>query len=87
VIELVRGGPGTPVSPRAVLDHIAACPEVEEEELTDEGEATLLAGLEVVIELWRQLGIVGPDGRLTALGHWGLPEALAEAWAVDDAES
>jgi hypothetical protein len=84
VIELVRAGPGTEVTPAALLERIAACPEVEEDDLSDEGEATLLAGLGLVIDLWRPLGIVGHDGTLTALGHWGLPEALATAWdAVD----
>jgi hypothetical protein len=84
VIELVRAGPGTSVTPEAVLERIAACPEVEEDELSDEGRATVIAGLDVVIELWRGLGVVGADGRLTQLGHWGLPEALAEAWASED---
>jgi hypothetical protein len=80
VIELVRGGPGTHVDPESVLQRIAACPEVEEDELSDEGRATVLAGLDVIIALWRALGVVAEDGRLTQLGHWGLPEALEEAW-------
>jgi hypothetical protein len=87
VIELVRGGPGTAVNPESVLERIAACPEVEEGQLSEEGEATLLNGLEVIVELWRALGVVGADGLLTPLGHWGLPEALAEAWAGGDAEA
>lgn len=83
VIELVRSGPGTEVTAEAVLDMIARCPEVEEEDLTDEGEAVLLEGLGVAVELWTALGIVA-DGRLTRLGQWGLPEALREAWDGDD---
>lgn len=85
VIELVRAGPGAAVTPDAVLELIAACPEVEEADLSPEGRETLLTGLEVVIALWRFLGVAGPDGLLTPLGHWGLPEALAEAWEGQEA--
>jgi hypothetical protein len=84
VIELVRAGPDTTITPESLLERIAACPEVEEDELSNEGEATVLAGLGVVIELWRALGAVGADDRLTQLGHWGLAEALAEAWSGDE---
>lgn len=86
VIELVRAGPGAVVTPATVLEAIARCPEVEEDQLSAEGEETMLAGLEVIIDLWRALGVVGPDDRLTPLGHWGLPEALAEAWSPTEGD-
>ena len=86
VIELVREGPGARVTPEDVLAAISACPEVEENELTPEGEATMLAALAVIIDFWRTLGIVGPDDRLTPLGHWGLPESLADAWEVNEGD-
>lgn len=38
-------------------------------------------GSVMVTELWRLLGAVDGDERLTRLGWWGLPEALRRAWA------
>jgi hypothetical protein len=34
-----------------------------------------------VTSLWQALGAIGPDGRLTQLGWWGLPEAMRRVWA------
>jgi hypothetical protein len=34
-----------------------------------------------VTALWRVLGAVGEDDRLTELGWWGLPEAMRRVWA------
>lgn len=85
VIEIVREGPGAEVTPARTLEAIARCPEVEENDLTEEGESALLRGLDVVIGMWLALGIVDGDRRLTALGHWGLPEALRRAWEGGEA--
>lgn len=81
VIELVRGGVGQPVTPDVLLDLVVACPEVDNGELSTEDEEVLLAGFETVVTLWHALGVVDDDDRLTALGLWGLPEALQLAWA------
>jgi hypothetical protein len=80
VIELVRSGPGTPASPESLIELIARCPEVEGEELTEDDEAVILEGLEVVTALWRSLGALDDSDALTAVGHWGLPLALERAW-------
>lgn len=45
-----------------------------------EGEAYLRQGFFTVERLWRQLGAIDRDDRLTELGWWGLPEALLLAW-------
>jgi hypothetical protein len=33
-----------------------------------------------VASLWQVLGAVDDDERLTALGWWGLPEAMFRVW-------
>jgi hypothetical protein len=80
VIELVRSGPGTSAEPDALLELIARCPEVEGEDLTEEDEAVILDGLDLVVALWGALGAVDDERRLTPLGRWGLPRALERAW-------
>jgi hypothetical protein len=37
-----------------------------------------------VVSLWQVLGAVDEDERLTALGWWGLPEAMLRVWAPSD---
>jgi hypothetical protein len=40
-----------------------------------------IAGLfEYVTLLWREIGAIDEDDRLTALGWWGLPEAMRRVW-------
>jgi hypothetical protein len=34
-----------------------------------------------VVSRWRELGALDDQDRLTALGWWGLPEALLRAWS------
>lgn len=80
IVELVRGGVGQPAGADTILDLVVACPEVDNEDLTEEDEEVLLAGFATVVELWQALGVVDADQRLTALGRWGLPEALQLAW-------
>ncbi|MCK0112469.1 hypothetical protein MWU75_10000 [Ornithinimicrobium sp. F0845] len=48
----------------------------------DEGDAALSVslGLFPVLDLWRQLGALDEDDRLTELGWWGIPESLDRAW-------
>ena len=38
-----------------------------------------------VSSLWRVLGAIDDDERLTALGWWGLPEAMLRVWAPSEA--
>ena len=37
-----------------------------------------------VTSLWQVLGAIDDDERLTALGWWGLPEAMLRVWAASD---
>jgi hypothetical protein len=82
VIELVRSGEGTTASPEALIELIERCPEIDSEELDEEDEAVILAGLEVVVALWRSLGALDREGMLTPLGVWGLPRSLERAWTA-----
>ena len=61
-----------------------------EDDLDDDGFADLedadfdaegIAGLfEYVTLLWREIGAIDEDERLTPLGWWGLPEAMRRVW-------
>lgn len=80
VIELTRAGIGQPADPPELVALIARCPEIEGPELTGNEIATLEVAFTPVVDLWRVLGAVDEHHRLTALGRWGLPEALRKAW-------
>ncbi len=81
VIELVRAGIGQPAEPDDLIALIERCPEIEGPELSDDDVEVLATAFGTVVELWAALGAVDADHRLTALGRWGLPEALRLAWA------
>lgn len=80
VIELARAGPGQRADAETVLTLIEGCPEIEGGDLAPEDEELVLAGLEIVVELWTALDVLDSDRTLTALGRWGLPESLRAAW-------
>jgi hypothetical protein len=81
IISVVRAGPGADASPGALVKGIETCPEVElEEELGVDDESHLDAAFWIVAVPWQLLGIIDPDQRLTELGRWVLPRALARAW-------
>jgi hypothetical protein len=48
----------------------------------DDADLVELA-FEVVLPTWAAVGAVDADRRLTELGAWGLPRALARAWGSD----
>ena len=48
----------------------------------DEFDDLTMEGLFLpVTSLWQVLGAIDEDERLTALGWWGLPEAMLRVWA------
>jgi hypothetical protein len=79
VLGLVRGGVGASADPAALVEAINACPEVEGAVDPDDADLVELA-FEVVLPTWQATGVLDADRRLTALGAWGLPVALARAW-------
>ncbi|MGH8903595.1 MAG: IS1096 element passenger TnpR family protein [Egibacteraceae bacterium] len=80
VIGLVRGGVGHSAEPEELIRLIETCPEVEAEEADPDDNVILVTAFETVVSLWEALGAVDSYRRLTALGLWGLPEALRLAW-------
>lgn len=88
VVGLVRAGPGASAEPEALVRYIATCPEIDTDpddeigEGLDGTEVTEMA-FELVLPAWEAAGAVDSSRRLTPLGHWGLPRALAWAWNGD----
>lgn len=81
IVSAVRGGPGAEVSPGALVDGIRDCPEVNTDDGIDFDEASHLEAAFSIIALpWHGLGLSDSEERLTELGQWTLPRALARAW-------
>jgi hypothetical protein len=82
IVGLVRAGVGASAEPEALIAAIHDTPEVDG--VVDPDDAALVGfAFEVVLPTWEAVGAVDPDRRLTALGAWGLPRALARAWGGD----
>ena len=82
IIGLVRGGLGKSAWPEDLVRYIDECPEVEGS--VDPGDVALIEGaFEAFIPAWQAAGALDGDRRLTAMGRWGLPRALAWAWNAD----
>ena len=56
----------------------------DDEEWLDDDAVAISAGLFTVVHLWKTLGAIDPEDRLTDLGWWGLPESLLRAWQPSD---
>jgi hypothetical protein len=82
VVGLVRDGIGADAEPGALVEYINSCPEIDGEVEPEDAELVEYA-FELVLPAWEAAGAVTPDRRLTALGRWGLPRALAWAWGHD----
>jgi hypothetical protein len=84
IVSAARAGPGADASPEALVDGIRTCPEVELEAGLDPDEEAHLETAFWILELpWHALGVTDRDQRLTELGAWILPRALARAWGSD----
>lgn len=88
IVSAVRGGPGADASPDALVKGVRNCPEVvSESEMDVDEESHLDAAFWILALPWQVLGLIDPDQRLTQLGQWILPRALARAWGGEfDAE-
>lgn len=84
IVSVVRVGAGADASPEALATGVASCPEVElEAGLDPDDEAYLETAFWTLALPWHVLGLTDRDQRLTALGAWILPRALARAWGSD----
>lgn len=81
VVELARAGAGTPADAENLLALSARCLDVDSAAVDPGAATTMTVAFEAVFPVWRALGAVDRNGKLTALGAWGLPHALARAWA------
>lgn len=81
VLGLVRGGVGAPATPEDLVQYADECPEIEGEADPEDAEV-IEEGFGHLLDLWEATGAVEAD-RLTELGRWGLPRALAWAWQGD----
>ena len=78
---LAKGGPGTPADEGELVQFVTDYEDESDEDEDDEDDEDLLDSMFVhVVALWRVLGAVDDDERLTALGWWGIPEATQRAW-------
>ena len=50
----------------------------------EDDTSMLTIGMYPVLHLWRMLGVLDDDDRLTALGWWGIPESMLHAWKSDE---
>jgi hypothetical protein len=89
---LVTGGPGTPASAADLARYVRDYdpPQAPSDgDLAEFGSMTgedyddlSIEGLFLhITAMWSVLGAIDEDDRLTALGWWGLPEAMRRAWA------
>jgi hypothetical protein len=78
VEALARGGPGTSASAEDLARFTVGAS--GNGDGTDDGDV-LADWFRPVVQLWQLLGALDERERLTALGWWGLPEALIRAWS------
>lgn len=84
IITAARRGPGADASPEALAAGIASCPEIElGDEYDFDDEAHAETAFWIVALAWEALGLTDRDQRLTDLGAWLLPRALARAWGQE----
>jgi hypothetical protein len=80
VVGVVRAGVGASAEPIAFVRYIAECPEVESSPQDLDEDLFVETGFELVLPTWEAVAAVDENRRLTPLGAWGLPRALALAW-------
>jgi hypothetical protein len=84
IISIVRAGASADAGPRRLVEGILSCPEIETDADFDEDDAYHIETAFGIVALpWHVLGLTDPDHRLTPVGEWVLPRALARAWRGD----
>jgi hypothetical protein len=82
VVSAVRSGAGSLQDAATLVAGIHSCREVEVSDDYDRrDDAFVEAAFEILAPAWLALGVVDEADRLTPLGAWALPRALALAWS------
>jgi len=82
VVSAVRSGPGSPADPASLVAGIHSCKEVDVADDYDPGnDGFVEAAFEILSPAWLALQVVDAAERLTPLGAWALPRALALVWS------
>lgn len=79
VIGLSRAGVGTRAWPEDLFELANTCPEIEGSYEPEDREPVEFA-FSLMVPIWEAIGALDDHRRLTPLGLWGLPRALAWAW-------
>jgi hypothetical protein len=74
-ISVHRAGAGVVANPDVLVDWIET-----DDPIPPDVHAERLVALVEVCRLWRALGVIDSEDRLTPLGVWGVPIALLDAW-------
>jgi hypothetical protein len=84
IISIVRAGAGADATPESLVEGILGCPEIETDAEFDEDDASHIETAFGIVALpWHVLGLTDSDDRLTPVGEWILPRALARACRGD----
>jgi hypothetical protein len=84
IVSLVRAGRGAEASTKQLVEGIRTCPEVEiPSELDFDDVLFIETAFSIIVFPWFALGLTDRDERLTPIGAWVLPRALARAWGSD----
>lgn len=80
-VAVHRAGAGTVVNVEWLTDQLEI-----EDSAAPEFRADVEAACATVCRLWRALGVIDAEDRLTELGGWGVPIALLDAWETPPVE-
>jgi len=79
VVGAIRSGVGSRARAADLTANIDTCPEVDGE-VDDDDRGLIEAAFDLLVPVWQAVGALDEEARLTELGSWGLPRALARAW-------
>jgi hypothetical protein len=84
ILSVVRAGVGADATPERLVKGIWECPEIETDaDFDDADESLVQTAFWILAFPWHVLGLTDRDHRLTTVGEWILPRALARAWGGD----
>jgi hypothetical protein len=85
VLPLVRDGRGADASPDQLVRNVNRCPEVTTS-IPKRDAPAVASAFACALPVWRLAGCIDDELRLTDVGVWVLPRALAAAWGARPGE-